>query len=953
MSMFLNDKSGAVSRKHQIFVMLLIFTVACNSKKEQPQADLENTIPRHAVIDSLLQRIAHDSIALTNYMKLAASNNDTLAEMKTTLAMGNYHRNRYKYESAVQQHEKALTLAELTGDRMAMITANNALARDHEEKGSTVIASDHYYRALTQLEGINPQNNATLERAIALNGLGNIYLHHGEAEKALDYFRGALTAMRELNNREGEAENLLDIGRYMMQTGEADSAYHYFREAMDQYIKVNSLSGMSICFRQIGALYMQEGEPESAAIYLGSAYNTLKETSDRLNLMKAALLLGELSTGRGAYERAASYLQEATDIANELQLPVYQEEANKLMGKLYSGRGNATAALEAYERGEQYARRNSNNRMSNHIASHREQYEKAQNDQEQVAREEANLQLKEKKKRSANIVHAFSLGVAILLLLIFHQYRFRLRQQRASFHLEKQKADFYLSLSHDFKTPVSIISGLTERLRAKAEKRSDEHELVDLEILTRQSENLYMLVDQIASISTVEQQNEEMNIINGNLTAYIHQLYQAYMPLARKRNIRYHFSSNVKELHTDHVPEYLRIIINNLISNAANHTGELDEIEVALDCDLASRSWSVRVSDTGEGISSKELSRVFDLFYRGSNNRSNLMGSGIGLPFSRHLALRMNGTLEVESDPGMKTTFTLTLPLLNERVVDNTQFTERANETPMATPQKALTGENELPRLLIVSGDGDMRHYLSSILHDRYELITAAHGNEAVQMAADSLPKLILADAELHLMNGCDLCKLIKSTPLTAHIPVVLLTLRDTREERLEGFSCGADALIAKPVYEDELMAVITQLLLSRRQIRERYAQIGTAAEKPHNGENIRNEQSLHFLEKVTDMVYRETEHNDNLIERMAGHLCISTSQLNRKIKGTTGLTTSQYILKVRLNKAQKMLTRSQKPIGEIAMECGFNDFAYFSRSFRKEFGMTPTSYQRRPQSVN
>lgn len=852
MSMFLKDKSGAVSRKHQVFVMLLIFTVACNSNKEQPQADLENLVPRHAVIDSLLQRIAHDSIALTNYRMLAASNKDTLAEMKTTLAMGNYHRNHYKYELAVQQHEKALSLAELTNDRLAMITANNALARDHEEKGSTVIASDYYYRALTLLEEFHSLNSATGERAIALNGLGNIYLHHGEAEKALDCFRGALTVMSLINNNEGKADNLLDIGRYMMQTGEADSAHHYFKKALDLYIKVNSLSGMSTCLRQIGALYMQNGEPESAAIYLESSYNTLKGTSDRLNLMKAALLLGELSIERGAFDRATGYLQEANDIADELQLPVYQEEANKLMGRLYSGRGITAAALEAYERGEQYAQRNSNNRMTDHIASHREHYEKTLNEQKQVANEVAMLQLKEKKKRSINILYASSVGVAILLLLFYHQYRFRVRYKRASFHLEKQKADFYSSLSHDFKTPVNIISGLADRMRMSAEKRGDEHELVDLEILTRQSENLYMLVDQIASISTVEQHSDEVKSINDNLTAYIYQLYQAYIPLARKRNIRYQFSSNVKELHTDHVPEYLRIIVNNLISNAVNHTRELDEIEVALDCDLNSRSWSVRVIDTGEGISNKELSRIFDLFYRGSNNRSELTGSGIGLPFSRHLALRMNGTLEVESDPGIKTTFTLTLPLLNERVVDNGQFSDSPKETTLATPQKALTLENELPRLLIVSGDGDMRHYLLSILHDRYELITAGHGSEAVRMAADRLPELILADAELPLMNGCDLCKQIKGTPLTAHIPVVLLTLRDTREERLEGFSCGADALIAKPVYEDELMAVITHLLESRRQIRERYAQISTAVEKPHNGDNIRNEQSLHFLEKVT-----------------------------------------------------------------------------------------------------
>lgn len=951
--MFLNNKSGTVSRNHQIFVILLIFTVACNSNKEQSQSNLDNAIPRHVVIDSLLQRIAHDSIALTNYRMLAASNGDTLAELKTTLAIGNFYRKRYNYKQAVQEHDKALTIAELTGDRIAMIKANNALARDHEEKGSTVIASDYYYRALTLLEEYHSQKSATLERGVTLNGLGNIYLHHGEEKKALDCFRGALTAMSQINNNEGKADNLLDISRYMMQTGEVDSAHYYFNKALDQYIKVNSLSGMSICFRQIGAIYMQTGEQESAAIYLESAYNTLKGTSDRLNLMKAALLLGELSIGRGAFDRATGYLQEATDIANELQLPVYQEEANKLTGKLYSSRGNAAAALEAYERGEEFARSNSNSRMTDHIASHRKQYEEALNEQNKKASEVANLQLENKRKRSSTLLYALSLSVLILLLLFFHQYRFRVRYQRASFHLEKQKADFYSSLSHDFKTPVNIISGLADRMRMNAEKRGDEHELVDLEILTRQSENLYMLVDQIASISTLEQNSEEGNIVNGNLTAYIYQLYQAYKPLARKRNIRYQFSSNVKELHTDHVPEYLRIILNNLISYAVNHTGELDEIEVALDCNLTSRSWCIRVSDTGEGISSKELSRIFDLYYRGSNNSIEQTGSGIGLPFSRHLALRMNGTLEVESDPGIKTTFTLTLPLLNERVVDNTQFADGATENTVVNPQITLTRENKLPRLLIVSGDGDMRHYLSSILYDRYELITAGHDNEAVRMAADTLPELILADAELPLMNGCDLCKQIKGTPLTAHIPVVLLTLRDTREGRLEGFNCGADAIIAKPVYEDELMAVITHLLESRRQIRERYAQISTAVEKPRNGDNIRNEQSLHFLEKVTDMVYRETEHNDNLIERIAGHLCISSSQLNRKIKGTTGLTTSQYILKVRLNKAQKMLTRSQKPIGEIAMECGFNDFAYFSRSFRKEFGMTPTSYQRRPQVIN
>jgi len=227
------------------------------------------------------------------------------------------------------------------------------------------------------------------------------------------------------------------------------------------------------------------------------------------------------------------------------------------------------------------------------------------------------------------------------------------------------------------------------------------------------------------------------------------------------------------------------------------------------------------------------------------------------------------------------------------------------------------------------------------------------NGKEALQIANERVPDLIISDVMMPLMNGFEFCKEIKKSQATSHIPVILLTVNNAKEQRVEGFKCGADAFIPKPIYEDELMAVITQLLTTRRQIRDKYAQIAMNLEKNGDNHEIRNDAGFTFLQRVTDIIYKEIDNSDNLIEKLSSEVCLSSSQLNRKIKALTGLTTSNYMLKVRLNKAKKQLVRSQKPIGEIAMECGFHDFAYFSRSFRKEFGMTPTSFQRLPHPAN
>jgi two-component system sensor histidine kinase ChiS len=256
------------------------------------------------------------------------------------------------------------------------------------------------------------------------------------------------------------------------------------------------------------------------------------------------------------------------------------------------------------------------------------------------------------------------------------------------------------------------------------------------------------------------------------------------------------------------------------------------------------------------------------------------------------------------------------------------------------------------PIVLIIEDNRDMNYYLTTILKDKYNVIIEANSEKGIITAKNKIPDIIVSDVSLPGMECYRSCKEIKNSHITSHIPIILLTVSDSKEERVKSIKSGADAFLVKPVYEAELTAVIDRLLSTRRQIKDKYSpikQLNTQGVVYDKG----NEANIEFINRVIDLIYKDITNTENIIDNIASEVCLSPSQLNRKIKAITGMTTSNFVLKTRLNRAKKLLTVTQKPIGDIAMECGFNDFAYFSRSFKKEFGMTPTTFQRLPHSAN
>ena len=562
-------------------------------------------------------------------------------------------------------------------------------------------------------------------------------------------------------------------------------------------------------------------------------------------------------------------------------------------------------------------------------------------------------QIKEEKKQKALTATVIFILILILVIYIIIQYfGLKKRKNRKNLQLEKTKFEFYTKISQEFIIPVSIIIGLLERLKKNLQNNNTDH-AIEMEMMSRQSETIFSLINEMTTLSNLQQNKK---VVNANIISYLRNLYECFVPMVETKQIDYIFTSNVSEIYLDYIPEYIRMIMHSLLYHAITYCKEYTNITVSIYCDKKKKRYTIEVMYNGTSINQEDLLRAFDFDSHIKNNKTDENDTEIGLTITKQLIEKMNGTIVVNNDEMNNTVFTVNLPIHHER---NPQSQEPILISKQTTGNPSLISDNyqlesnEKPVVLIVEKNRDMCYYLISILKDKYALLTEINGENAIKTAQERIPDLIITDVILPLLDGFQLCKKIKSSLATNHIPVILLTLIHTKEERIKGIEYGADAFLSKPVYEEELLVVMDQLLSTRKQLRERYNPFVPVNANRGEKNTMGNNENIEFIERVTNHIYKELTNTENIIEKISSDVCLSSSQLNRKIKAITGMTTSNYVLKTRLNKAKKLLTISQKPIGDIATECGFNDFAYFSRSFKKEFGMTPTTFQRIPQSAN
>ena len=514
--------------------------------------------------------------------------------------------------------------------------------------------------------------------------------------------------------------------------------------------------------------------------------------------------------------------------------------------------------------------------------------------------------------------------------------------------LNEERLRFYTNITHELRTPLTLILGPLEDLLSDA-TLSPKH-ANKISIIHDSATRLLNLINRILEFRKTETQNRKLSVAKGDLGQLVQEVGLRYKELNPNNKVNYHIHIETEDTEIFYDADMITIILDNLMSNAAKYTSEGD-ITLSLRSveENQIKYTEISVSDTGHGIDAEALPHIFDRYYQ-AKSKYQASGSGIGLALVKGLSELHEGILKVESTVDTGTTFTLRL--LTENTYPNAIHAQHDMEKkPMDAEETTITDtptENH-PIVLVVEDNTDIREYIRSSFTDIYEVITAKDGKEGWELAQARIPNIIVSDIMMPVMDGIELCKRIKEDMRTSHIPVILLTAKDSLQDKEEGYASGADSYLTKPFSAKLLHSRINNLLETRKKIASLLALADTQP-KQESAVSSLNKLDNEFLQKITQIIEENLEMEKMDIAFIADKMCMSHSTLYRKIKGLTDMSANEFIRKVKMRKGVELLMSGQYTISEIAYMIGFSSVAYFRQCFKDEYGMSPSDYVKQKQ---
>ncbi len=571
--------------------------------------------------------------------------------------------------------------------------------------------------------------------------------------------------------------------------------------------------------------------------------------------------------------------------------------------------------------------------------------------------------------RNWMIVVYFLLGIAVIAgLREYEMSRFKLRNRMRMVELETEKlkeldhlkSQFFANISHEFRTPLTLILGPVEQMLEESPNPKKQKTLM---VMHHNAEKLLNLVNQLLELSKLEGGNYQVRASTGDLKGFLKGLFMSFASKAEQKNIKLDFEFDpliegkpFKELfYFDR--DILEKIINNLLSNAFKFTPENGRIDLRVCIKTVSGEGNmleISLRDSGVGIPEEKLPFIFDRFYQAdSSSKRDYEGSGIGLAFVKELVKVHQGQIFAKSQPGKGTIFVLRLPMgkdhfLTDQIISQPEInTGKENglaKPPVQEPLVDLWDQNNhtdpaQPLVLIVEDHEDVRHYISQSLQENYRVEEAPNAKEGLKLAEQLIPDLIISDIMMPGMDGFEFCSILKADIKTSHIPVILLTALAEDKNRLHGLETGADDYLAKPFNPRELYVRVNNLVESRRKLREKFST--NAIIKP--GEISVTSRDQAFMKKLIKVVEENISNEKYSIEDLSRDVGMSQSQLHRKLKALVNQTTNHFVRSIKMHRAKELLERDAGTIAEVAYMVGYDDPGYFTKSFKAFFGILPS----------
>lgn len=507
--------------------------------------------------------------------------------------------------------------------------------------------------------------------------------------------------------------------------------------------------------------------------------------------------------------------------------------------------------------------------------------------------------------------------------------------------LDAVKTSLYTNITHEFRTPLTVILGASDQIRTEPDKWV----ISGTEMIKRNGKQLLDLVNQMLDLRKLETGKMPTNWIQGNIVEYLRYIFDSFHSLAASKNIELIFLAKKESLVMDYDPDKLLLIINNLLSNAIKFTPKDGNVYLEVDQQPADETMlKIEIKDTGIGIEEEKLPLIFERFYQVDDSITKIVeGTGIGLALVRELVKLLHGTLAVESETGKGTAFSIQLPIYNKAQLADEIFITSIDSPESGDDENTAIGDHLNPEgkpvVLLIEDNGDVVYYLRACLDGHFAIIVANNGEEGIQKAFAAVPDAIICDVMMPLKDGFEVCATLKEDERTSHIPIILLTAKADVESRIQGLKRGADEYLAKPFDKEELLVRVTNLIELRNKLQMRYAQLPQLP-LPAGDEGLQKEDK--FVQRAMEIMAQNYTEAEFKVPQFCRAMGLQRTQLHNKFKALTGRSTTQFINQYRVHQAKHLLEQTDMNVSEVAYAVGYNDRDYFSERYLEEFGERP-----------
>mgnify|MGYP006179978965 FL=1 len=753
--------------------------------------------------------------------------------------------------------------------------------------------------------------------------IASLYTDLKNKEKANLYIKKALKLFEKTNHPITVVNTNFKLGEIEYKNKNYSKSLNYLTQILNPKDTAKTVPYKYDIALLMGQNYQETNDLNKATLYTEMAVREFTKLQDSVYLIIALTNNSKINIKKKNFPSAKKDIDYAKRLLQKQEITLDYLEVYNTEIEYFKKTKNFESALESINLKDFYLKKyNEKTNLAN--LNEQDIIYQTEKKEQQIKLLSTQNELAEKQK----YIYIALLGLLALLgVSLFYAYRNKIKTAQKLNELNELKSRFFANISHEFRTPLTLIKSPVQSLQAEI---SNENQKSKLDLIDKNSNRMLELVDQLLELSKLDSGKLQLILKEGNIGLFLHSIVESFSFQAKENKLS--FTSTIEKNKENHHfdKDVIEKIATNLLSNAIKYTPENEKIEFS--SSIADNQLRLVVSNSGSTIKKEEVSKLFERFYQKNETQQ---GVGIGLALVKELVDLYKGTITTTLENG-QLSFMVNVPLTEAH--ENAVLIPTKEATPVS---ENIINETELPIVLIVDDNAEIRSIIKDIFKENYQILEAEDGVQALKIAKKEIPDCIISDVMMPKMDGFEFTKTLKSNELTSFIPVILLTAKTSDEAHLEGLKSTADAFLTKPFNNEIVKETVNQLIAERKKLHQRYSQ--ELVLRPVD--IVINSMDEKFIEKLQVVLEKELSNADFSSEDFAATVGMSRMQLHRKLKSLLGVSTSEFLRNERLKASTELLKKGKANISEIAYSVGFNDLSYFSKCFKEMYHCTPTEY--------